>query len=227
MSVNMEKKHWIVLLLGIVLLCVITFFQYKTTVQPLEAEKERQMKELERWEEQAAALRSGTAESPGEQAAARFKYEQQLPRAPRPDQFLLDLDKAEEISNSYILSVERLGEGEWPFSEVEDEREALVIEEPEDPPEESVEPETARVSVPENVRTLSYMVTVRARAYTNVKRFVEVLDHSSRLIHIEKLQFTGEEEWVRKDQEREPIQVTLMVTAYYYPEAAETKSGGD
>ncbi|RSL32630.1 hypothetical protein D7Z54_14360 [Salibacterium salarium] len=227
MRVNIERIHWVMLLLGAILIVGFGVLQYITTIQPLQADQQSLNEEVEILEN-----RLGEAErenvSTDDDTADLYSLQRELPLQPLTDELLLELDRAEEMSGSYILSAEKLDAAEQSAAQEEsgetgqasgiDVSEGALLGE---------EPETDQTEAGPVVKnrgeaaTLSYLVRVRTPQYENLQLFLESLDQSIRLMNIDMLTFDGKQEQVWVDEEPSPLTITIMLTAFYYPDTEQ------
>ncbi|SFP74045.1 hypothetical protein [Salibacterium halotolerans] len=231
MRIDMEKRHWITAGCALLLLIIFAVFQNNNGLGPLTAEQERLQENIQAAETQLENQSSG-ADAGEYEEAALFRSLQQLPLNPRPEEFLLVLDQAEERSGSYIMSLEQLEPGSAPVDETESEQEQNTQEQ--ETGGSTEQPETENNSVVEEEQdqkkeqgasamyeetdtdVFTYHVRVRTPEYANLVQFVEAVDAGSRVLNIHSISFQGREEIVREDQERQPFVIDLTVTAFYY-----------
>lgn len=171
------------------------------------------------------------------------ELQKRLPVQPLTDQFVLNLEKAEVVSNSFIVDM-AFADGETP---VEPEpTEASGSEEPASTDEGSQSPETtdqasedegkdttdskettmeaqdqtvteAPGTLPNSLKKLSATMNVRSSSYDEMLEFIQSIQATNRIFTIDSLTFEGAEEVMSRDQSQEPLEYGLTVSAYYYP----------
>ncbi|SFE70624.1 hypothetical protein [Alteribacillus iranensis] len=214
MRIEIERRHWIVFGVGIILLLAIFLFMYITEVRPVTQEQERLQTSIESLEEQLAAREREESVSAGDRISDRYSLFQRLPSEPRQDEFLLQVDRAEEMSGSQVLSAVHLADGPETGVQTAEETEPDVTVEGEETAEEN--PETTMTAVPEEVESMTYQFIVESPSYENAERFMEVIDDTTRLLHIHSLQFSGQEEWIWREEEPQPLTFNVVISAYFY-----------
>ncbi|RSL32269.1 hypothetical protein D7Z54_16595 [Salibacterium salarium] len=202
MRVNVERLHWVVLIVAGLSIVGISCYQYISTIQPLQSSQQTLAEEIEVLENRLGEAERESIASSKDVAADLYALQRELPLQPMPDEILLELDRAEEMSDSYILSIEKL-----------DEVETTAADSEADIPEEEIATEERGEATP-----FSYLVRVRTPQYENVASFLESIDQSTRLLNVDMLRFDGREKQVWEDEEPAPLTTTIILTAFYYPE---------
>ncbi|MFD2705172.1 hypothetical protein [Salibacterium lacus] len=226
MRIDMEKRHWIAVICVVLLLAGYAAFQYVNGIQPLSAEKERLQQNIQAMEAQLEERTSGTEEKEDEDSTL-FQGLKQLPLQPRTEEFLLALDRAEELSGSYIAATERMEPGNTAAGDTEPEEESQEQETTGDTGQPDSESGTDTEAQPEEngtpvlyeeteTGTAAYHVRARTPEYANLLRLVESLDNNNRVMNIDSISFQGREEIVQEDQERGTLTVDLVITAFHY-----------
>ncbi|SDM23430.1 hypothetical protein [Bacillus sp. OK048] len=218
MKLSFSKKHKLTLLVGILLIVLLVVFAQFLKLSPLKSDLEMK--------EQTLASEKKLLEVMGEKKLDETKkvtedtreLQKKVPVSPLQEQFILDLEKAENVSNSKISSMS--------FS-----KDADVLMEPATPPatESTEDPEVktiqetqAEQAVPApttGLKKLTVTLSVESPTYEDIEKFIETLESLKRIVVVESINYTGGEEVTTLDPEKvdEPLSYTLTVTAYYLP----------
>lgn len=146
------------------------------------------------------------------------------------EKLLLDFEKAELLSGSFITSIEFLESGTLNNNESENlgatageyvEAAEQVIEDLDEYNEETDEPaETGLVEaeeLPAGVYSSHIQITAQADNYEEIDSFIETLEGQMRLLFIKELNFNGPEEAEKIKGTENPIEFTLIAAVYYMP----------
>ncbi|KJE26309.1 hypothetical protein LG52_369 [Geobacillus kaustophilus] len=200
---------WPLLFAGMFLLAVLLFAAFYVFVllpryeqmERLEAVVQSEKNVLAAMKKQAAGNREETAES---LAALQRK----VPVRSFADQLLLVFQKAEYISDSRLLSVsfaEGQGTGESP------------------PQGNANGAESKALIPPSSIQSITAQLTVESPSYYQLERFLEVLEHSERILAVEGLTFTGPPELTSTAVDVQPLAYSINVRAFYAPQLEKWK----
>jgi type IV pilus assembly protein PilO len=138
--------------------------------------------------------------------------QERLPVQPLIDQFILDLEKAELLSNSIILQIGFGGEsqtGEGTNSPEDSVTDGLEVN------NDSVntDPQTGEtLSTP--VSTIPVSLTVESPTYFDLEQFLHTLENLERIVTVESISFSGQSE---QQVPSAPINYQVSLSLYYMP----------
>lgn len=209
MMIELERKHY-VLLSSCVLLVVLGiagFYYLSYAPKEARAEQLHQEKTIEEQLIQVLEQQEQTAQANGN---TTVELQRKIPVTPFLEQLILELEKAEVLSESTIVSMS-FGEGEFvPASTTLEEYETINDEE-----EETVQEE---VYLPEGLKKVTVNLSVESEVYEDLSTFLTALESLTRITQIESVSFTGLPEVTSTDQELEPLTYSVTVSAFYHPE---------
>ncbi|MGE6488285.1 LysM peptidoglycan-binding domain-containing protein [Paenisporosarcina sp. NPDC076898] len=140
------------------------------------------------------ALEQQLADQPEIPVASSLELQKKVPVDSLTELVLLQIEKAEVVSQSLVQSV---GFTEGPF----------VIEAP-----------------PEGVETLQELLvslSIETPTYTTLESFIAELERLDRILIIDSIQFSSLGEVTTADQEDEKLQLNLTFSAFYRPDLTE------
>lgn len=240
MNLLAEKRSRLLLILVTLLAAAFYFGAYVLYLAPLKdslSGKESQLKSERQLsttiEERLASAGTGITGSTAEMQAT-------IPVEPLVDQLILDLEKAEVISNSSIISME-FSDGD--STEGDSQASGTTQTDQSDQTETSnqdVEPadETAanssstpaesqsdenKLIMPEGLAKTSATVIVESANYFELEKFIETLERLKRAVRVESIAFTGPEEITSLSTENPLIQMTLVLNAFHLTGMDELK----
>lgn len=145
------------------------------------------------------ALEQQLADQPEIPVVSSLELQKKVPVDPLTELVLLQIEKAEVVSQSLVQSVSFT---EGPF----------VIEAP-----------------PEGVETLQELLvslSIETPTYSTLESFIAELERLDRILIIDSIQFSSSGEVTTADQEDEKLQLTLTFSAFYRPDLTELLQEG-
>lgn len=225
MNLRLEKKMSFLLLLALLLALALyagSYFLYLSPLKDSLALKESQLKSEQQlsktFENQLATANSGEIDS-------SVEMQEMLPVDPMIEQLILDIEKAEVISNSSIISIE--------FNATEDAIEAdAAIEETQQTDQTAAQQadgtgtqvseapakdinEKSQLIMPEGLSKTTVSIVVESDNYFDLEKFIETLETLKRVVMVESIAFSGPEELTSLVNEAEPIQMTIALNTFH------------
>lgn len=145
-----------------------------------------------------AATRAEIAKQKSGLPESVVELQKKIPVKPLTEQLLLDLEKAEVVSDSTISSMA--------FNEEENETA--------EPQEKTKQSSSAP---PDGLKKVTVQLTVQSPSYYQLERFLQTLENLNRIVSVESLSFTGNPELTSVATEVNPLTYSVTVSAFYYP----------
>lgn len=166
---------------------------------------------------------------------SRF-LQKKLPVESFLEQFLLDLEKAEVVSNSLIEDMS-FQDNAVSESDVIVDNSANQAEGQAQNANGGQENQTANANkstetnqqtgavptIPEGMKRVTVNLTVTSANYFDMLKFLDTIEHLERITKIDSLSFTGGEEILSVDQDIKELTYTVVVSTFYYPTLAELR----
>lgn len=134
-------------------------------------------------------------------------------------QLLLDIEKAEIVSGSFVENME-FEDGE----ELEDNQESEDLESIATGKDAESETEDTgkSVSLPSGLKKITVTINVESPTYFEFEEFIGILENSERITIIESIDFTEEdEEVIEEGQSDLPLRYEIVLVAFYMPTLAD------
>lgn len=230
-SSSLTKKNWI--LFFATLLVIVLFFisMYFFLIRPKAATLEAKQTALETENSLLQTLEKQKVENtsaPENTANLQLK----VPVDPLVEQLILDIEKAETLSNNTVTSIDFsdddvTAEQEIDSNEVNSETEEI---DPDDyninydinydiNTEENMEVmEEKQVLFPNGMKKITANLSVTAENYNNLKKFIDALEQGNRIIVVENISFSGQGEINDISQSENVIDFSVQLVAFYMPE---------
>jgi type IV pilus assembly protein PilO len=225
MKLHFSKREKMILLLLSLLLVLGVAFAQLVLLNPLQSDLEMKEQRVESQQKLLDALnnknKSGNAETVT--AEETREIQKKVPVKPMQEQFILDLEKAETISNSKITGMTFSAAGDTTIgaSGTDQTQGATTTETETDP---AAEEETTEGQQPaENpaanaLKKLTVNLNVESPSYKELEKFIQSLESLKRIVIVEAINYSSAEEITTVDQKTEAITYSLTISAYYLPE---------
>ncbi|MGF2617259.1 hypothetical protein FZC84_05345 [Rossellomorea vietnamensis] len=226
MNLQFEKREWLLiagsLLLGILILTGVYFLLYN----PVQKEIALREQELETEEKLISLLEEKTTNIEQETFQSSISLQKKVPVKPMTEKLLLDLEKAETISTSFVSSIQ-FAEGDVTLpltsqsaeEDIENISSAQGDESTGEEAETEVDPEAQpQELLPQGLKKISATLSVESPSYFEMERFLEVLEELDRITEIEQVAFEGPEESTAEGDSYDKVSYKLVVAAFYLPD---------
>ncbi|MCG7345008.1 pilus assembly protein PilO [Sporosarcina sp. ACRSL] len=187
-NLSKRQKEMGLVILAVLFLLVLAAYSYFQIYAPAKDANERALQMLTNERDILFALQRQEAQQQPSGSSSSRPLQEKLPVKPLEDLILLQVQKAEVKSDTYVHEVN--------FS-LED----VVIENP---------PEHV-----ENVQTVLTEVHLEAAEYSQVDQFIEEIESMERIYMVERIEFDAPEEVKTMEQENEMLELVITFQAFY------------
>lgn len=219
MTSRLGKKEKITLYTGIFLIIALIAFGYLLFIQPLRSSVQQKETELENQQKLLAVVQSRDIKTTGELKESSVQLQKQIPVKPLIEQFIIDLEMAETVSNSQILQISFNDEG---AAGTENSAEPTVEQAtpPADTTQNAVEGSEG-VPKPAGIKEITLDLSIESKSYFDLEKFIETLEGLDRIVEVKSIDFSGPPEVTSigadtgSEQSKTPFHLVLSI--YYYP----------
>lgn len=214
MNTNLLKNEKFIIIATIFMIIVlftgIYFFILYPKAQKIdlkETELHSQEQLLSTFQSQMTDINSNTFEK-------TVTLQKMVPVKPLSQQLLLQIEKAEVISGSFVLNMA------FEDSEVEIElaqEEQSVNEAADIQNENGEEKKDSSITLPTGVHKITATLSIESPSYFEFEEFISILEHSERIIVIESIEFEQVEEIIEVQQKSKPLSYQVILSAFYMP----------
>jgi type IV pilus assembly protein PilO len=215
MKLRFSKKEKIILFAVAILLVTITVFAQFTLLYPLKSDlklKEQQLVTQKKLLDIINQKKSTSHEAVTTEVTSDIQ--QKIPVKPMQEQFILDLEKAETISNNQIISMSFTKDAE---AATETDTENTSTVESDTTSQDSPEQIAERPAIL-GLKKLTASLGVKSPSYEELEKFIDTLESLKRIVVVEAISYSGGEEITSLEQEKTEISYNLTISAYYLPE---------
>ncbi|WP_053364229.1 hypothetical protein [Bacillus sp. FJAT-27251] len=233
MSLKLEKKELMILLSAVILVGLMFLGGYYLYLSPKKNELGNKEVQLKTEEDLLAAIQTKVAGVSAPSAESVAELQKKVPVKQQLEQLILDLNKAEVVSDSFITSMgfsegevtprtdenaEGAAEGGEPAAESEAATETAAGAEGTEGAEAAGDAEQPEpVPLPEGIKKLNVSIAVKSPGYNELMKFLEALESLNRRVVIESVAFSGGAELTSLDTEKEEMSYSLTLAAFYMP----------
>ncbi len=236
MNEVMTKKNLLFILLGILLLVAVSAGGYFYFLQPLNNELKSKQAELEMANQQLTIIENKLSNITVETANSTMKLQKHIPVKRSVEQLMLEIEKAEIISNVQISSIAMGSAGSDESIEAaqqesnETQTQANSNNENESNTTETAsttvldeETEKQAVVLPSGIKKTPFTINGEAKNYFELEKFLESLQGLQRKITLDNLSFKGLNEVTDNEQQMEKISFDLSISAFYFPKLEDLR----
>ncbi|HWK24463.1 MAG TPA: hypothetical protein VNS08_15650 [Ureibacillus sp.] len=227
--IEWRKKHTILTVLAVILTGLFVYFSSILLLQPKTLEIKSLQGQIDTEHTLIQTLQTSNEGGSEGTLLSAVELQKILPVSPFEEQFLLDLEKAETISNSLITTL-NFQDGETVTAEDDDEL-VEAYDEKLDPESETAGSEDAAETttsdvMPEGIEKLTAELSVTSPSYVEVEEFLRQLESTKRITQIESVQVEGKQELTQLAENSEESEFTyqVVVSTFYLPNLEELKS---
>lgn len=234
MSEIMTKRNLLIIIIGILLIISLAAGGYFLKLKPLHDELESKQAELKMESEQLTIVENKLANTAKETANSSMKLQKQVPVKRLVEQLMLDIEKAEVVSDVEISSITMNSTGtdetiQGTEQENNDNGEKTDSEsskpskqESTDVLEEETQPQS--VTLPSGMKETPFTISGKADTYFEIERFFDSLLGLERKIKLDHLTFEGLKEVTDIEEESNKITFEVIISAYYFPKLEDLRN---
>ncbi|MEH7332711.1 hypothetical protein V7161_08750 [Neobacillus drentensis] len=235
MKSRLSKLDKIIVAGGSLVIILVFVYAQFLSLTPLKsdlASKQQELKTEEKLLDMMTNKKSDTEKTEPENTS---ELQKQLPVMPLQEQVLLDLEKAETVSNSQIKSMSFTKDADVTPPAAEAAANTGTTQTPaqnQSTTNQSTQNQTttaqgtgnqastqqqAAATAPNGLKKITVQLQVESQNYTDLEKFIETLESLPRIVVVEAINYTGEEEVTSLSQEKKPLTYSLTVSAFYMP----------
>lgn len=174
--------------------------------------------ELASQEQLLSTLQSKTIDINSNTFQSAVSLQKMVPVKELSQQLILDIEKAEVVSGSFVTNM-NFENGEVSYAVEQEETEQAELNEGEELEEEQVEENT--IALPAEVKKISVTLSVESPSYFEFEKFISNLENSERITVVEAIDFTAGEEIIEQEQYDKPLSYQVKIAAFYMPTLAD------
>ncbi|MEI2664580.1 type II secretion system protein GspM [Rossellomorea sp. LJF3] len=208
---SLTKKERLLLIVSTFACLFSLFLCYYFVYSPQQDRLEMKQKELKAEQKILSAVEAKTEQIEAHSYKDIHTLQKQIPVEPLTDQIILQLEKAEVLSQSEIQSI-NFAKEDFAYSSEESDDTLEGNSQGSSSPQESGSDNSA-------VKRLQMTMTVQSGNYFEMEKFIHELENLPRIVEVNQLLIQGREEMspVLTDEGPEPLIFQLVASAFYIP----------
>ncbi|MFE8696883.1 pilus assembly protein PilO [Cytobacillus sp. FJAT-53684] len=221
MNLQISKKQIFISIITILLVGALSAGAYFLFLQPVNEKLERKQTELKMANQELTIIENSLKQSNEKTVLSSMELQKQVPVKRLLDQLLLDIEKAEIISDTTVneLKLDGSSKDEEIDFQTGESKEATAEETSDSDNTDSLDSTSVEEeTLPMGIKKISISMVGEAKTYFELEKFIDSLEQLKRIVKVEALRFTGLEEIYSVEQGNEFIQFELTIASYYYPE---------
>jgi type IV pilus assembly protein PilO len=225
MKLRFSKKQS--LIIGIVALLVVLILVYAQffKLSPLKSDLGMKQQSLESEQKLLEIASQKKAEDTKKTSEDTKELQRKLPVEPLQEQLILDLEKAENLSNSKISSMSFSKDADVTTAADPATTETATSQQTTDTQtpvnqattNQDTAAQQAASSKVNGMKKLTVSLSVESPSYEELENFVGTLESLKRIIVVESISYSGGEEITSLAQEEKPLTYSLTFSAFYMP----------
>jgi type IV pilus assembly protein PilO len=222
MKLRFSKRDKLIVGAGALVLVLLIVYAQFFLLKPLQTDQGIKQQSLNTEQKLLDAVTQKKVDSTGNKTEDTSALQKQLPVQPLQEQFILDLEKAENVSNSKISSMGFSKDGEVAVAGEPATSEATTTAtDPNAAQAQTTDKQPAAPATPKGMKKLTVSLSVESPTYEDLEKFIDTLESLRRIVVVESIAYTGGTEITSLDQEDAPLSYSLTISAYYMPELAD------
>jgi type IV pilus assembly protein PilO len=195
-------------------------------INPLKSDLKIKSKTLETEQNLLNAIKNTENENSKDRKVNTKELQKKLPVNPLQDQFILDLEQVETVSNSQIKSMDfsNQEQQETQSDQINNGVGNTVQQNSETTNE--TEKQNLNNQLPSGVKKLTVKLTVESPGYEEFEQFIDSLEKLKRIIVVEAIEYSDGTEQISLEKMDKPFSYDLTVSTFYMPELKDLKGQG-
>lgn len=232
MKLRLSKIDKIILFIGVLLLVLLIAFAQFIKLTPLKSDVSMKQQSLKTEQKLLEVVTQNKVDDTAKVVEDTRELQKKVPVKPLLEQFILDLEKAETVSNSVISSMSFSKDADVTIAIPDTTTETNTTDQSNAATQETTTTEQSSATTQEATATtdqaaaptasnglkkLTVSLSVESPTYEDLEKFIQTLESLERIVVVESISYSGGEEITSLDQELEKLSYSLTISAYYLP----------
>lgn len=224
MTVRFAKRQILLLLFSLIMIGAFFAALYLYTLKPLYSRIDELNANVSTEKKLLAALQGQASKQQMDVTDSVVELQKKVPVKPLVEQLILDLEKAEVVSGSFISSMAFNENAEInALLQATNQTKGQGVEAQSNTNSPSAQPSSPQqqnnssLTLPNGLKKVTVQLTVQSPSYYHLERFLQTLEELPRIVSVEALSFTGNPELTSVGATVNPLTYSLTISAFYYP----------
>ena len=222
MNIEWSKRHSIIIIFSVLMIIILSVGAYFLYIIPANNTLDQKKSELKMSNQELSIIQDKLKQTSSQTIQSSMELQKQVPVKRLLDQLLLNIEKAEIISDTNIIEIKLNG-----TESEEDVELATTIPKTNSPSStktnensnsnQGQSPSQKDVTLPNGIKKTSIILSGEAKTYYELEKFLTELQTLQRIVKIDQFKFTGRDEIYSVLQLMNPLKFEATISAYYFP----------
>lgn len=211
MSGKLLKKENLLIFVEILLIIGLLAGGYFLIISPKITQVTMKENELKSQEQLLSVLQTQDTPTSSVTVENATALQKQVPVKPQTEQLLLDIEKAEVASGSFVSNMQ--------FSDGEVQNQTGNEQQGNTQQNANGNAETNKqtTSLPNGLKKVTVDITIESPDYPELEKFIKTIEKSERILVVEAIDFTANDEIISDDQTDKILTSQVKLSAFYMP----------
>jgi type IV pilus assembly protein PilO len=235
MKLHFSKKANIILIFIILLFAIGIVYTQFFYINPLKSDLKLKNQTLKSEQNLLNAIGHKKDNNTENTNANTSELQKRLPVEPLQDQFILDLEQAETVSDSQIKSmsftndeqaqkqVDQNNSGNGSAGQQNNSTTKGNTVQQNSSTSNGSESQASGISLPNGVKKLTVQLNVESQGYSEFEKFIDALEGLKRIVVVEAIDYSAGNELTSIGQGNKPFSYNLTVSTFYMPGLTDLK----
>ncbi|WP_462412380.1 hypothetical protein [Neobacillus sp. Marseille-QA0830] len=241
MKLNLSKKNNIIIAIAALVIVLLIVYAQFFMLSPLKTDLETKQQTLDSEKKLLEVVTKKQQDTSNKVVESTRELQKKLPIKPLQEEIILDLEKAETVSSSQILSMGFSQDGTVTVENTttttentnaqqattegqatEQTQQDTTTQSESTNQAETTDDQAAQTTTPA-IKKLTVQLSVESPSYTEFEKFVDTLEALNRIVVVEAINYSGGKEITDTltETENQKLAYTLTVSAFYMPDLAD------
>jgi type IV pilus assembly protein PilO len=225
MKLRLSKIDRMMLIFGTLLLVLLIVIAQFVFLSPLKSELKTKQQSLASEQKLLDVMTGKKMEDVAEVTEDTRELQKKVPVTPLQEQLIFDLERAENVSKSKILSMGFSKDADVTMESPQTEgANTEANQNTETTPETTTEGDAAQQTAPASasgLKKITVSLSVESPSYEDLEKFIGTLESLQRIVVVESINYSGGKEVTNLEVQQEKLSYSLNVSAYYLPALAD------
>ncbi|MEQ2466227.1 MULTISPECIES: hypothetical protein [Bacillaceae] len=225
---NLDRHRLFTISSMLIIFCFLAgmYFFY---LQPKIVENNKKNDQIETEQQLLSVIETNIQEKKESGEKNTFELQKSVPIKPLTDQLLIDIEKAELLSETTIQNMV-FSDGEVEVDSTDDigilqqqfDKSTSLETEEETKEENSEETELSSIEMPSGMKEMTATLEIQAQDYFGLEKFISEMENNERIVLVRNINFSGEEEKTTvSDEENQLVTFYVTFSVFYMPELVD------
>jgi type IV pilus assembly protein PilO len=238
MKLRVSRRDTIILVVGVLLLVVLIFYAQFGSLSPLKTDLAGKQQTLQNEQNLLQIASQKNQADLNITTEDTRELQKKLPVKPLEDQFILDLEKAELVSNSQIKSMGFSKDADVTTASTDQNAQNANSQQSTTNQQTTNTQQTsnstnqatatqngsATATQASGLKKLTATLTVESPNYADFEKFIQTLESLQRIVVVESISYSGGAEVTSLTEETKPLDFSITVSTFYMPTLTDLAS---